>query len=189
MEYAEGTFTDCLRRVKWQAFVTFTFKGTVPNRHRALAMFRNWCDTIESSLECRGWYWFCRPELGETTGRFHLHALIGGLPPRALYAFESGTRNKVCVWLARACGFGLVTTRLMQSDDDALSYVGYSDPSNAYESLKTARTTEPTLSPKLLRLLRSTRDGRLKGQSVAHSGDTPNVANGLEAKSSPPSGA
>jgi hypothetical protein len=81
-EKMESAELHILANIQWDLFATLTFKQEdMPERIRismAFALFRRiakWNHLYFPDLP-----WCLRIERGESTGRVHLHALIGGLP-------------------------------------------------------------------------------------------------------------
>jgi hypothetical protein len=78
------------QKISWQFFATLTFKGAVPKepeRNKMLYAWVRWWRHLEGNhgkslgpAEKKSAPLFIvREELGEITGRFHYHALLGGL--------------------------------------------------------------------------------------------------------------
>jgi hypothetical protein len=71
-----------LSLVEWQLFCTFTFKQLRLSERVRLAMFFALLRTQAGNfgLHFKRVMWVLRRENGESTGRYHFHALIAGLP-------------------------------------------------------------------------------------------------------------
>ena len=69
-------------RVDWQLFATFTFKSVkVSDAVRVKMFFAVMREQAENmGVHFKRVMWCLRSELGESTERFHFHALIAGLP-------------------------------------------------------------------------------------------------------------
>lgn len=75
-----------LSRVQWDLFVSLSWR-VEPSQDRAR---KYWFMLVRQIAEWSGLHfgdvlWLLRFELGETTGRGHYHALVGGLPHHVLY--------------------------------------------------------------------------------------------------------
>jgi hypothetical protein len=73
-----------LERIQWDAFATLTFAGTVPRVNIAYGLAWRWLQ--ETAKACGVPYnrllIALRGEVGEATGRFHFHCLVGGTATR-----------------------------------------------------------------------------------------------------------
>lgn len=174
----EKPFEFALSRVPWSLFVTLTFvRETMPLGLRR----KYWFAFARRVAELAGVHfhdllWLLRLEYGESTGRLHNHALIGGLPDRVLT--ERFCLVLMSVWehqkplckrtgpdgqlreLSRFCGMPRV--RIYSPSLDGLGYVlpdsdgevsGYSlSGANSYEARKFgwAETVECSLSVRRL---------------------------------------
>jgi hypothetical protein len=73
---------DSIAQVEWQWFCTLTFKSEHVAETVKVKMYFSWLRSIADKLSVhfKKVLWVLRMEHGELTGRFHFHALIGGLP-------------------------------------------------------------------------------------------------------------
>jgi hypothetical protein len=77
-----------LTLTEWQFFCTFTFRrDRMPERVR-LSMFFALLRTqaLNFGVHFKRLMWVLRREQGESTGRYHFHALIAGCPPHTVMA-------------------------------------------------------------------------------------------------------
>jgi len=109
-----------LAAVNWQYFCTLTFRGEKQCKRYGPQMFvalvrtqaKNWNVHFKKVL------WCLRRESGESTGRWHLHAVIAGLPPSA------GPRNCLALmsqW--ETLGGGMARVSRYDSSLDGLDYI------------------------------------------------------------------
>ena len=109
-----------LAAVNWQYFCTLTFRGEKQCKRFGPQMFVALLRT-----QANGWnvhfkkvLWCLRRESGESTGRWHLHAVIAGLPPSA------GPRNCLALmsqW--ETLGGGMARVSRYDSSLDGLDYI------------------------------------------------------------------
>ena len=109
-----------LAAVNWQYFCSFTFRSEKDYRRFGPQMFftllrtqaKHWGVHFKKVLWCLG------RESGESTGRWHLHAVIAGLPPSA------GPRNCLALmsqW--ETLGGGMARVSRYDSSLDGLDYI------------------------------------------------------------------
>lgn len=74
---------SALRHFYWQFFVTLTFRFARPSRSTQAKLFIAWLRELENlhrGIRCLRLLHIRRFELGQRTGRGHLHACLSGLP-------------------------------------------------------------------------------------------------------------
>jgi hypothetical protein len=133
-----------LGKIRWQAFVTLTFRGEPPGCARANRNVRTWLIGVArfARVPYNSVLWVVRPELGEKTGRYHFHVLIAGLPQHVV-------NITFLKRIAYRWQFGFSDVRLWLDGLDAESYVCKAG-ANTYELGKVGRSTQPILSESLL---------------------------------------
>lgn len=98
---------DVLCRLDWQAFVSLSFPdirpGIMVGPYIRERMLFAWLRQVgraggQSKDEVLKYPWAVRAELGETTGRFHYHPLLGGLDPGFVRRFVLQPRSAVGHW-------------------------------------------------------------------------------------------
>ncbi len=109
-----------LAAVNWQYFCTFSFKSEKHCARFGPQMFVALLRTQARSfgLHFKKILWCLRRETGEKTGRWHLHAVIAGLPPSA------GPRNCLALmsqW--ESLGGGIARVSVYNSSLDGLDYI------------------------------------------------------------------
>lgn len=127
-----------LSRLPWQLFITLTFvRESLP-----VGLCRKyWFVYVRTIAGNFGVHfsnvlWLLRSEFGETNGRFHYHALVGGLPPHIITQATCFALKRQWVlqkpltlrkdWdgefrmLSRVCG--MANVRIYQSGMDGLDY-------------------------------------------------------------------
>ena len=109
-----------LAAVNWQYFCTFTFKSEKHCARFGPQMFMALVRTQAGSfgVHFKKILWCLRRESGEATGRWHLHAVIAGLPPSA------GPRNCHAImsqW--EKLGGGIARVSVYNSSLDGLDYI------------------------------------------------------------------
>jgi hypothetical protein len=74
---------EVLGRIRWQWFVTLTFKREVTHGRQDSLVFAFLREAARKfGVHFHGLLWVRRRERGETFGREHLHLLIGGVSPK-----------------------------------------------------------------------------------------------------------
>ena len=109
-----------LAAVNWQYFCSFSFRGETHCARFGPQMF---VALVRTQARCFGVHfskilWCLRREPGESTGRWHLHAVIAGLPPSA------GARNCLALmsqW--ERVGGGMARVSEYNSSLDGLDYI------------------------------------------------------------------
>jgi hypothetical protein len=149
-----------LCRIRWQLFCTFTLKSDrVPERVLRTMFFATARKKAGNfGVHFSKLVWCLRLEIGESTGRRHLHALITGLPPYAIT--ERGCRATESIW--GSVGGGHAVVRVF---DPYLAGVDYilkgleqaelawsQQGANLYEFTKFGRTGDVTLSESAIRV-------------------------------------
>lgn len=109
-----------LAAVNWQYFCTFSFRSEKHCARFGPQMFTALLRTQAGSFRVhfKKILWCLRRESGESTGRWHLHAVIAGLPPSA------GPRN--CLALMSQwenLGGGIARVSVYNSSLDGLDYI------------------------------------------------------------------
>src|ERR1035438_7303857 len=109
-----------LAAVNWQYFCTLTFRGEKQCKRFGPQMFVALVRTQAKvwKLLFKRVLWCLRRESGESTGRWHLHAVIAGLPPSA------GPRNCLALmsqW--ESLGGGIARVSVYISSLDGLDYI------------------------------------------------------------------
>lgn len=110
-----------LTKIRWQLFGTFTFASErLPERVR-LRMWFAFCR--KTSRTFRVYFptlpWCLRQESGELTSRRHFHALIGGLPSKAVTLQTSFA----CMHAWESVGGGMARVRLFDQRLNGVDYV------------------------------------------------------------------
>lgn len=103
----------------WQAFVSLSWPdvrpGVLPGKWIRERIFYSWVRKVGNQIGAgrRGvdWLWARRDELGEKTGREHLHVLVGGTPEWFVRDFVLRPRSAVGCWWE---GFGGGNVRTSQ---------------------------------------------------------------------------
>jgi hypothetical protein len=112
-----------LSLVGWQLFCTFTFDNkTVGKSERIkLAMFFALLRTQANNfgMHFKRMMWVLRREHGESTGRYHYHALIAGLPPHVVHWATCNSTEKL--WKKFCGGHARVTE--YNSTLDGVDYI------------------------------------------------------------------
>jgi hypothetical protein len=109
-----------LAAVNWQYFCTLTFRGEKQCKRFGPQMFVALLRTQAKvwKVHFKRVLWCLRRESGESTGRWHLHAVIAGLPPSA------GPRNCLALmsqW--ETLGGGMARVSRYDSSLDGLDYI------------------------------------------------------------------
>jgi len=134
----ESPDISVLEPVEWQFFGSFTFKREhIPERVRLGMWF------ALARIVCK-WHhvyfprllWALRQESGELGDRLHFHALIGGVPARAVQ-----TRTCFAIMAAwESVGGGMARVRVYDSSRNGAAYIleclSNEQGMNAYESAK-----------------------------------------------------
>lgn len=98
---------DVLCRLDWQAFVSLSFPdirpGVMAGAFIRERMLFAWLRRVghaggRSKDDALKYPWAVRAELGEGTGRFHYHPLLGGLDPGFVRRFVLQGRSAVGYW-------------------------------------------------------------------------------------------
>ena len=109
-----------LAAVNWQYFCSFTFRSEKDYRRFGPQMFFTLLRTQAKhwGVHFKKVLWCLRRERGESTGRWHFHAVIAGLPPSA------GARNCPALmsqW--ESLGGGIARVSQYNSSLDGLDYI------------------------------------------------------------------
>jgi len=113
----------------WQAFVSLTWPARIPSTGIQERIYFSWVRKVGlSSGVCKGsagsgvrFLWARRDELGEKTGRPHLHALVGGLPDWFIGTFVLVPRPAIGSWW-ESFGGGNVRTSPVVGCSEVVSY-------------------------------------------------------------------
>lgn len=148
-----GASTFLLDTVRWNVFGTLTFRH-VPARVETVAA-QGLCYLEECRkklcLNSADFYWYLRPEAGESGGRWHLHVVLR-VPPKSFGYFVV---PRGCLsWAHTAWGRGLTRFRAIRDGHDpAVLYIAKQESCGAdnYELAKTSRATHGIPSEALLR--------------------------------------
>lgn len=123
----------------------------MPERYRYTSVFAFLRMTADcQKVHFRRLLWALRAEHGESTGRFHFHVLIGGLPQHSVHGKTCSYLERV--WDRQLC-MGIADVREWEHGRDAVSYILKGDCSglgaNAYELGKYRGVSQVTLSNSL----------------------------------------
>lgn len=115
---------DVLCRVEWQAFVSLSFPDVRPGvmvgpciRERMLFAWLRRVGRAGGRSKDRAlkYPWAVRAELGERTGRFHYHPLLGGLDPAFVRDYVLRPRPAVARWWEELGGGSARTSGVFDS--------------------------------------------------------------------------
>lgn len=140
-----------LAAVRFDVFGTLTYRNVPGRVETVVAHGLEWLERVRRflRLQINDYYWFLRPEAGETHGRFHLHCLIRVHRSKFGYFFPGTGRLSGA---HRAWGRGMTKFRKIESEfDPAIEYVQKDCETclaDAYELNKTgeARRGIPSLA-------------------------------------------
>jgi hypothetical protein len=171
-------WTMALRGIEWQTFGTLTFAGMVPPESVFKRRINDWLRELQVvarsfNIPC-DYFYFVRPEKGETFGRLHCHILFARMEVRFRHLVIVGPlgshKASRASRLAKECGFGYSMFRHMGEGDTGLDYLGQPGE-DEYELSKARRVLQPILSPTLWRfLMRSTQGKGSSPQTEQSSG-------------------
>jgi len=170
----ESPDTYILSKVDWQFWITLTFKS-----ERSTEKLRQslWFSLLRDTA---GWWrvdfnrllWIRRSELGEQAGRFHYHALLGGLPDEAV--------NRASCFAIKndweRLGGGMARVYVYAKDRNALAYM-MPDASVAscggmqYEAAKYGGSSSVMLSEGVRKLIEYRQGGGRRSRQRRHSRD------------------
>jgi len=150
----QAPFTLILGAVKWDIFATLTYRGDPPSSVESVVRHgREWLEAMKHRMEMpeTEWFWFLRPERGESGGRLHLHGLLKVRPRfRTLFISPPGTLSSA----HRRWGRGMTTFRTVDHYLDPVSWYVQKESipgGEEYETVKTAACLHGVPSDALLR--------------------------------------
>lgn len=147
---------EALRAVKWQLFVTITFREELPRyrrRRQVFAFIREICERTVPSTHFKKSLWVLRWERHGMDGRGHYHLCIGGLRGDVK---ASGIPQGAVAWWSQK----IHSIADVQIYDDSLDGIGYvlKLPAPSRFSAKGSdiddEESQPTLSKALISLRR-----------------------------------
>jgi len=144
--------TFILGAAKWDIFCTLTYADECTSVEGVTRHGLAWLEKLRVRMRMQEteWFWFLRPERGESGGRFHLHALLK-VRPRYLTLFVV-PKPFICA-AHRYWGRGMTTFRYIEDQSDpAVLYLQKENTCGAdtYENLKTAAASHGVPSLALL---------------------------------------
>jgi len=146
-------FSFIIGAVKWDVFCTLTYKEACASIETAALHGQQWLEKLrlQARLQVQEFYWFLRPERGESNGRIHLHALLRVRPKQKGYLLVAKGRLSMG---HRLWGRGMTTFRaVVDNNDPAILYLQKDKTCGAdsYETVKTAACSHGIPSTALLR--------------------------------------
>jgi hypothetical protein len=144
-------YSIILSRVPWEFFGTPTFSGRVPRPDTCQAIFENWKRRIIEAFDVpqKNLLVALRGEVGEKTGRFHYHYLLGGTFSRNGHA---DAKRLEFFWKQVSHGARVVVRQYDRSRSGP-EYVSKCLGANSYEVSKYAFANSVTLSASVVRLI------------------------------------
>ena len=151
--FADFAFT--LARIDWHYFTTHTFKNPLPREYERKAMFWRWASEVSKvcKVPLKNLLIALRCEQGESGGRPHLHALIGGVPSCNMMALRSQMYRAWLMTSSGATGDFRLYNRSLRGADYICKCL--SGGANAYEINKFSIAEETTLSQSVFTLIRT----------------------------------
>ena len=150
---SSDNFAYTLDRIRWDVFGTLTFKGCVPRR--GIAYGHAWRH-FRQAAELTGQPYArlliaLRDELGEATGRFHFHYLLGGTETRNAITLAHRLEH---AWKGQTGAFAKV--RPYDCSQAGVPYITKClSGADVYEMNKYISADQVTLSNSVYRVIRS----------------------------------
>ena len=140
-----------LARVRWDAFATLTFAGTVPRTNIAYGQTYRWLREVAgiSGVPYKNLLIALRGEVGEWKGRFHFHCLVGGTATRNHHTLCHQMEH---LWKV-ANGGARVEVRPYDRSLAGAEYITKCLGANVYELNKYSLADSVTLSSSIFRLV------------------------------------
>jgi len=148
---ASHPFSFIICAVRWDIFCTLTYRQEPDSIEVAVRHGQVWLGKMRSRMRLAEpeFFWFLRPERGETNGRVHLHALLRVKPDgRSLFVVP---RGMICC-AHRVWGRGMTRFRNVEDSYDPAAWYLQKETHGAdeYETTKTAACSHGIPSVALL---------------------------------------
>ena len=140
-----------LARIQWDVFATMTFAGNVPKPKIAYGLAYRWLQETAkvSGVPYNRLLIALRGEVGEATGRFHFHCLVGGTATRNYHTLGHQLEH---LWKV-STGGARVDVRQYDRSRAGAEYICKCLGANAYELNKFNFADTVTLSASVCRLI------------------------------------